>query len=108
MAELPLAPPAIASPFACASDGQAQQAFQRLKSRLAGTRFVGARPSQVCGLVQVEMEGGKKVYTDLMGRFFIVGLVLDTSTGSPADAQAIVDHNISEREKALQSLTDSR
>lgn len=112
MADLPVSTEAFKAPVVAvayasvceaATKEQVQAAFQRIKLRLASTRFKSARPSQICGLVQLEMEGGKLAYTDLNGRYFILGLALDTQTGSPADAQAQVDRVISDREAALTS-----
>ena len=101
--QAPLVASAQASVCGSATLEQVQAAFQRIKLRLASTRFKAARPSQVCGLIQLEMEGGKLAYTDLNGRYFILGLALDAQTGSPADAQAQVDRVISDREAALSS-----
>ena len=90
MAEVALQPPVFsASPAikVCAtSEHDVEKAFEKIKLRLAGTRFAAAHTSQICGLVRLELEGGKVAYTDLSGRYFILGLALDTQTGSPADA----------------------
>ena len=97
--------PAIAASIAACGATTAEQvqaAFLKIKLRLASTRFKSARASQICGLIQLEMDGGKTAYADLNGRFFILGLALDTQTGSPADAQTKVDRILVERDAALQ------
>lgn len=94
-------PPAIVAPApAChyLSQQEAQAAFERLRQRLPSTHFVGARPSEVCGLVRVQMALGSVAYTDATGRYFLLALALDTHRGSPADNDQSVEKAIEERE----------
>ena len=70
-------------------------AYAVIKGRLASTPFKGARLSEVCGLIRLEMDGGKTAYTDKTGKYFILGLVLDLDTGSPADGAAEFEKEIS-------------
>lgn len=80
------------------NQAEAQVAFARLKGMLPSTSFVSARPSQVCGLVQVTMASGKTAYTDATGRFFLLAFALDTHSGSPADNEAALGAAVGERE----------
>ncbi len=75
---------------------QVHSAFGTLKSRLAGTSFISAKASQVCGFIRVDMADGKVAYADRTGRYFILGMVLDTQTGGPADGskQLDVEHQL--------------
>lgn len=96
-----LNPPAIVAPApAChyLSQQEAQAAFARLRQRLPGTNFVSARPSEVCGLVRVQMARGSVAYTDATGRYFLLALALDTHRGSPADNDQTVEKAFEARE----------
>ena len=77
---------------------QAQEAFQRLRSRLPGTSFDNAKPSEVCGLVRVQLSSGKIVYTDPTGRFLLLALALDTHKGEPADASSELEIQLERRQ----------
>lgn len=78
---------------------EAQQAFERLKGSLPGTAFSHARPSEVCGLVRVQLANGKVAYTDATGRFLLLAFALDTHRGGPADNQEALDKAFEERER---------
>ena len=93
--DLPVSPPVASiatSALGCGwTPEQIHVAFGVIKSRLASTSFKSAKASEVCGLLRLEMADGKIAYTDKTGRYFILGLLLDTKTGSPADASIQVD-----------------
>lgn len=78
---------------------QAQVAFQRLKARLPGTSFDSASPSEVCGLVKVQMSSGTVVYTDPTGRFLLLTFAFDTHKGSPADLSEEIEFQIENRQR---------
>lgn len=80
------------------SNTEAQAAFRRLKQALPSTSFEGAEPSEVCGLVKVKLSRGNTVYTDASGRFFILGTVLDTHRGGPADRDDEIERTMEYRE----------
>lgn len=79
---LPAAPPAEVRHV---SQFQANKALEGLKLRQHGTPFQGARPSEMPGLVTVLLPDGKVAYTDISGRFYIVGVVFDLNTGKALD-----------------------
>lgn len=79
---LPAAPPAEVRHV---SQFQADKALEGLRSRQHGTPFLGAKPSTVPGLVTVQLPDGKVAYTDISGRFYIVGVVFDLNTGQALD-----------------------
>ena len=72
---------------AVATSQQATSALARLSARLKATRFVTAAPSAMPGLVMVRTAEGQVGYTDLEGRYFIVGVVFDTLSGEALDGQ---------------------
>lgn len=102
--QLPLTPPAYVAPAPVSpecrylNNAEAQAAFKRLKAALPGTSFEGAAPSEVCGLVKVKLSRGNTVYTDSSGRFFIIGMALDTTKGEPADRSAKLEQIFEDRE----------
>jgi hypothetical protein len=68
-----------------------------MQAALPSTEFDhDARPSEICGLVRLQLANGKAVYTDLTGRYLLLTFALDTHRGSPAD-------NSDELDKAVQS-----
>lgn len=79
------------------SPEEAQAAFMRLRQRLPGTAFAGATPSEVCGLVRVQLQRGTVAYTDATGRYFLLALALDTHRGSPADNSEQLEQAIDAR-----------
>lgn len=79
------------------TNAEAQEAFRRLRTTLSGTSFDNARPSEVCGMVRVEMSSGKVVYTDATGRYLLLAFALDTHKGSPADTSAELERVIEDR-----------
>lgn len=91
------------------SQHEADMAFERLRRSLPSTAFDNARPSQICGLVRVQMASGKVVYTDTTGRYLLLTFALDTHRGSPADNSEELEHAIEDRsaypEEAVPGLT---
>lgn len=91
------------------TNSEAQVALQRLRQRLPSTSFDSARPSEICGLVRLQLASGKVVYTEPTGRFLLLTFALDTHRGSPADASEELDQAIESRSKypetALSGLT---
>lgn len=88
---------------------EAQVALQRLRRQLPSTPFDQAQPSEICGLVRVQLASGKTVYTDPTGRYLLLTFALDTHRGSPADTSEQLEQAIEERshypENALSGLT---
>lgn len=76
---------------------EADMAFERLRRSLPSTAFDNAKPSQICGLVRVQMASGKVVYTDTTGRFLLLTFALDTHRGSPADNNEQLEQQIEDR-----------
>jgi hypothetical protein len=81
------------------NNAEAQVAFERLKRNLPSTRFTGARPSEICGLVRVDLAGGTAAYTDATGRYFLLAFALDTNKGSPADNADTLNTQIARRQQ---------
>ncbi len=80
-----------------ATKTEAQAALSRMQAALPSTEFDhDARPSEICGLVRLQLANGKAVYTDLTGRYLLLTFALDTHRGSPAD-------NTDELDKAVQA-----
>lgn len=80
-----------------ATKSEAQAALSRMQAALPSTEFDhDARPSEICGLVRLQLANGKAVYTDLTGRYLLLTFALDTHRGSPAD-------NSDELDKAVQA-----
>jgi hypothetical protein len=96
------APVAIVAPAPeCryATQTEARVALSRMRSSLPSTEFDNdARPSEICGLVRLQLANGKAVYTDLTGRYLLLTFALDTHRGSPAD-------NSDELDKAVVART---
>jgi hypothetical protein len=80
--QAPIPPPAIVRP---ATQPQANAALEALRKRQTGTPFQGARPSEVPGLVTILLPDGKVAYSDISGRYYIVGVVFDLATGKALD-----------------------
>lgn len=78
---------------------EAQEAFNRLRSALPGTRFDHARPSEICGLVRLQLANGKTAYTDASGRYFLLAFALDTHKGGPADNDELLSQQMQARER---------
>lgn len=76
---------------------EAQVALSRLRSSLLSTNFDNARPSEICGLVRVQLASGKVVYTDPTGRYLLLTFALDTHKGAPADTSAELERTIDAR-----------
>lgn len=91
------------------TQAEANMAFDRLRRSLPSTAFDNAKPSQICGLVRVQMASGKVVYTDTTGRYLLLTFALDTHRGSPADNSQELEHAIEERsgypDQAVPGLT---
>lgn len=100
--DLPPAPPAITAPApAChyLSQAEATTALARLQRALPGTAFSGARASEVCGMVRLELANGKTAYTDPTGRYFLLAFALDTHRGEPADNEETLSKEMDSRDK---------
>jgi hypothetical protein len=78
----PAPPPAIIRP---ATQAQADAALAELKKRQIGTPFQGARPAEMPGLVTILLPDGKVAYSDISGRYYIVGVVFDLAQGKALD-----------------------
>lgn len=78
----PAPPPAIVRP---ATQAQADAALAQLRKRQVGTPFVGARPAEMPGLITILLPDGKVAYSDISGRYYIVGVVLDLAQGKALD-----------------------
>lgn len=91
------------------SNAEAQVAFQRLRQQLSSTQFDSARPSEICGLVRIQLASGKVVYTDPTGRYLLLTFALDTHRGSPADTEEKLEKAIESRsrypDEAIPGLT---
>lgn len=97
----PVTPPALVAPAPeCRylSNAEAQVALARLKASLPSTQFAGAKPSEVCGLVRVQLANGSAAYTDPTGRYFLLAFALDTHKGGPADNASKIDAAIEKRQ----------
>lgn len=78
--------PAIECPAAVHVDAAGADAVLRMmQDRLPGTKFVSAAPAPLCGLIALSTESGNTVFTDKAGRYFVIGLMLDTATGRTLD-----------------------
>jgi hypothetical protein len=69
------------------TQAEADLALKEVRGRIPHTQFVGASPSRVPGLVVLHMGGGKVAYTDVSGKFLILGLIFDIDTGKALDGQ---------------------
>ncbi len=78
---------------------EAQVALQRLRQRLPSTPFDTASPSEICGLVRIQLASGKVVYTDPTGRYLLLTFALDTHRGSPADTSEALEEAFEARSK---------
>lgn len=97
-------PPALIAPAPeCRylTSSEAQVAFARLKQRLPSTNFANARPSEICGMVRVQLARGTVVYTDATGRYLMLAFALDTHRGEPADTSQQLEEAIVARESPL-------
>lgn len=81
------------------TNSEAQIALGRLRQRLPSTSFESARPSEICGLVRLQLASGKVVYTEPTGRYLMLTFALDTHRGSPADASDALEQAIEDRSK---------
>lgn len=100
IADMPPRPPVLSAPAPecrVLSYSEAQAAYQRLRQRLPSTEFTGAQPSEVCGLVRVQLARGAVAYTDATGRYLLLALALDTHRGSPADVSATLEQAVDAR-----------
>jgi hypothetical protein len=80
--QAPVPPPAIVRPV---TQQQADGALDGLRKRQVGTPFKGARPASMPGLVTILLPDGKVAYSDITGRYYIVGVVFDLATGKALD-----------------------
>ncbi|WP_080443087.1 disulfide isomerase DsbC N-terminal domain-containing protein [Burkholderia cenocepacia] len=87
----PATPPAVVAPAPVAAgvltQAEADQVLAHVAGTLRKTRFVKAWPSVVPGMVALQMENKQVAYTDKNGRYFFLGVVFDTATGSALDHQ---------------------
>lgn len=101
--DLPPNPPAayVAPAPECRylTQAEAQVALGRLSRQLPSTRFEHAQPSEVCGLVRLQLASGKTVYTDPTGRYLLLAFALDTHRGSPADTSETLEQALEERSR---------
>ena len=81
------------------TSSEAQVALERLRQRLPSTTFDNARPSEICGLVRLQLASGKVVYTDATGRYLMLAFAMDTHRGSPADTTEALEQAIESRSK---------
>lgn len=81
------------------TSSEAQAALARLRRQLPSTSFDNARPSEICGMVRVELASGKVIYTEPTGRYLLLAFALDTHRGSPADTSEALEHAIEDRSK---------
>jgi len=81
------------------TNAEAQVALQRLRQRLPSTSFESAKPSEICGLVRLQLASGKVVYTEPTGRYLMLTFALDTHRGSPADTSDQLEQAIDARAK---------
>lgn len=87
---LPPNEPAAVIAVACAStlsQAEADLALTRISGSLPRTAFLGAWPACLPGFAAVRLEDGSTAYTDKNGRYLVLGLVLDTSSGKALDRQ---------------------
>lgn len=80
--DVPVCPPALQ-----VSPAQAEQTLQALRQALPATGFTEASPAPICGLVAVKLSNGNYAYVDKSGRYFILGLLVDTATGATFDGK---------------------
>lgn len=101
--EMPPSVPAVAAHYAPApecrylSTADAEAALRRIRGALPGTAFSGAKPSEVCGMIRLEMASGKFAYTDPTGRYLMLAFAIDTHRGEPADNDAAVERAVDAR-----------
>lgn len=81
------------------TSSEAREALARLRRQLPSTSFDNARPSEICGLIRIELASGKVVYTEPTGRYLMLAFALDTHRGSPADTSEALEHAIEDRSK---------
>jgi hypothetical protein len=62
-----------------------QEVLAAMRQKLPGTKFVSAAPAPICGMVMLTTDTGNTVFTDKAGRYFVIGLMLDTATGRTLD-----------------------
>lgn len=93
-----LAAPAFAQPAALAGFGcstpltpaQVQAAESTVRGRLPSTPILGATagPDGTC-LVSLRLGNGQTAYTDVTGRYFFFGALLDLQTGQQLGARLV-------------------
>lgn len=84
--DMPPAPPAWVCPAsAVVSAADAAKVLRDMRGKLPGTVFVEASPAPLCGMVTLTTDSGNTLFTDKSGRYFVVGLMLDTATGRTLD-----------------------
>lgn len=91
MDALPVEPPIIASPAPAvsglASPAEVQSALAGVRAAFPRTRFDSAWASPAAGLVALRLGNGQVAYTDKFGRYLMLGLILDSTTGIALDRQ---------------------
>lgn len=81
--------PAAISP-ACVpvlSQTDADLARERIAAAIPSTKFTSAWPACLPGFVALRLEDGSVAYTDKFGRYLVLGLVFDISSGQALDRQ---------------------
>jgi len=86
------------------TQNQAQTALNLLKAKLPSTPFESAQPSEICGLVRVQLQSGKVAYTEPTGRYLLLAFAFDTERGEPADVSAALDGEIDRRQSVPSNL----
>lgn len=69
------------------SQQQADSLLLSMQEKLPGTAFVSASPSALCGLVVLHTDKGNDIFTDKYGRYFVVGLMIDSATGATLNGE---------------------
>lgn len=87
----PTMPSAFIAPAPAAAgvmtQAEADKVLATVSATLKHTRFVKAWPSAVPGMVALQMDNGRVAYSDKTARYFFLGVVFDTATGSALDGQ---------------------
>ncbi len=67
------------------SEAQIQAAVAQMRARLPRTPVVAAKASAIPGLIAVELANGQVVHLDSAGRYLLLGLAFDLTTGQPLE-----------------------
>lgn len=91
MDALPIEPPTlqVAAPAGsgAATPEEVGVALAAVRSAFPRTRFDSAWPAAAAGLVALRLGNGEVAYTDKRGRYLMLGLILDSQTGTALDRQ---------------------